>query len=204
MDDDITPLNDPERFVRLGVWFYGAMAIVAVLWRAGGYGESIWAPTLADATEAVAPWPLLHSIGAGAGIAGLALGVSWLLSEHSGWGRKVATRLAAQLPPISVADALLLAFASGLAEEMFFRGALQPRAGLVVASVLFGVLHMPSERSLWPWTGFALAMGFALGWLFEVSGSLVGPVVAHTLINGVTLPLLTRRYRSLEDEERGD
>ena len=40
-----------------------------------------------------------------------------------------------------------------------------------------------------------LVMGFVLGWLFEASGSLVGPIAAHTLINGVNLSLLASRYR---------
>ena len=37
-------------------------------------------------------------------------------------------------------------------------------------------------------------MGFALGGLFEWTGSLLAPVVAHTAINAVNLPLLVHRY----------
>lgn len=195
MNDESTPLDDPNRFVRAGILFYGAMAVVAVLWRVGAYGEPMWSPGTGLDAAAVA-WPLAHSLGAGLGIAAIVILASWLLTEHTEAGRSLAGSLAVQLPPLSVPDAVLLAFASGLAEEMFFRGALQPRAGLVAASVLFGVLHMPSSRALWPWTGFALLMGFVLGWLFEASGSLIGPIAAHTLINAVNLPLLARRYRT--------
>ena len=102
--------------------------------------------------------------------------------------------MAEPLRGLGVPDALLLAAASGLAEEMFFRGALQPRVGLVVASALFGVLHFAPRRELLPWTVFAVVMGFVLGWLFAWSGSLLAPVIAHTVINAVNLPLLVRRY----------
>ena len=205
MNDASTPLDDPSRFVRAGILFYGAMAIAAVLWRVGAYGEPMWSPG-SGCEVAVATWPLIQSLGTGLGIAAVVILVSWLLTERTEMGRKLASQLAEQLPPLSVPDAVLLACASGLAEEMFFRGALQPRTGLIAASVLFGILHMPSSRALWPWTGFALWMGFVLGWLFEVSGSLVGPIVAHTLINAVNLPLLASRYRGSGEpaEPEGD
>lgn len=194
MNDESTPVNDPSRFVRAGILFYGAMAIAAVLWRVGAYDEPMWSPG-SGSEAAVAAWPLIQSLGAGLGIAAVVIFVSWLLTERTEMGRNLASQLAEQLPALSVPDAVLLACASGLAEEMFFRGALQPRAGLIAASVLFGILHMPSSRALWPWTGFALLMGFVFGWLFEASGSLVGPIAAHTLINAVNLPLLASRHR---------
>lgn len=183
---------DPARFVRLGLIFYGALAVAAVVWRQGLAGERIFAaPGAPEALGAAA-------LGAGA-LAGAALGLgtvalSFALTEGTAFGRRLARALGAQLPALSVADALLLACASGLAEELFFRGALQPRVGLVAASLLFGALHLPTERALVAWTLFAAAMGLAFGWLFEATGTLVAPIVAHTLVNAVNLPLLVRRY----------
>ncbi|MCS5634940.1 MAG: CPBP family intramembrane metalloprotease, partial [Myxococcota bacterium] len=98
------------------------------------------------------------------------------------------------LGPIGVPNAVLLAFASGIAEEMFFRGALQPRVGLVAASVLFALLHFLPRRALWPWTVFALAAGLLFGGLFQWTGNLIAPVTAHIVVNAVNLPVLERRF----------
>ena len=87
-----------------------------------------------------------------------------------------------------------MAVASGFSEELLFRGALQPRVGLLVASVLFGAVHFVPRRQLLPWTGFAIAVGLLFGWMFETTGNLVAPVVAHCVVNGVNLPLLIRQY----------
>ena len=89
-----------------------------------------------------------------------------------------------------------LALASGVAEEAFFRGALQPHVGLVAASLIFGVVHFVPRREFLPWTVFAVAAGFLLGWLFDTTGNLVAPVVAHTTINAVNLWLLSNRHTS--------
>jgi len=87
-------------------------------------------------------------------------------------------------------DALAL---SGLDDRVVeFRGALQPWLGYVAASLLFGLAHFVPRRELWPWTGFAVLAGFGLGWLFEATGNLVAPVVAHIGVNGINLRRLTR------------
>ncbi|MGH7338501.1 MAG: lysostaphin resistance A-like protein, partial [Myxococcota bacterium] len=93
---------------------------------------------------------------------------------------------------LSLAECAALAALSGFAEEVFFRGALQPRLGWLAASVLFGLAHYPPRRTLWPWTGFALIAGGMFGALFEVTGNLAAPVTAHAVINAVNLRLLTR------------
>ena len=98
----------------------------------------------------------------------------------------MARALGESLGRISVPDALLLAVASGLGEELFFRGALQPRVGLILATVLFGAVHFVPRRELLPWTGFAMVAGLVLGVLFEWTGSVVAPVVA-SYSTGATL-----------------
>ncbi len=89
---------------------------------------------------------------------------------------------------------LLLAALSGVAEETLFRGMLQPRVGLVAASLLFGLAHFVPRRELLPWTLMSIAAGFLLGWLFDTTGNLVAPVVAHAGINAVNLRFVSQRY----------
>ena len=98
------------------------------------------------------------------------------------------------LGPLGWADCLLLAALSGIAEEAFFRGGLQPLVGLVPASLIFGLVHFVPRREFLPWTGFAVAAGFLLGGLFELTGNLVAPVLAHATINALNLRFLSQRY----------
>jgi membrane protease YdiL (CAAX protease family) len=203
MDEAPNP-DDPElsaeeagaRFVRFGLFFYGAMMAAALVWRMGLHGESILYATPEDAARGV---DLVRDTVIGT-VAGFAVVLaSSLLTRLTRWGDDLARSLAAELGFISVPDALLVAVASGMGEELFFRGALQPRVGLVVASLLFGCVHFVPRRELLPWTGFAVVAGVLFGWLFIWTGNVVAPIVAHIVVNGVNLPLLVRRYRPVRE-----
>jgi membrane protease YdiL (CAAX protease family) len=119
--------------------------------------------------------------------------VSAQLTERIPAGAKLADALGALLGRLSIPECLLLAAVSGVAEEAFFRGLLQPFLGLMAASLVFGAAHFVPRRDLAPWALFAAAAGFVLGALFELTGNLVAPVVAHATINAVDLRLLSRR-----------
>lgn len=178
-------------FVRFGLYFYGGMIAVALVWRMGLYHESILFSSAA--AESTGGHPLRDTaIGVAVGL-GVVLS-SELATRFTGWGEALARELASAIGPVSIPDALLLAMASGLGEELFFRGALQPRVGLVVASLAFAAMHFVPRREMWPWTGFALVVGLLFGAMFEWTGSIVAPVVAHTVVNGINLPWLVRRY----------
>jgi membrane protease YdiL (CAAX protease family) len=180
-------------FVRFGLYFYGAMIAVALVWRMGLYDESILFSS--PAAELAGARPLRDTaIGIGVGLAVVL--ASEVATRLTGWGDALARELAVAIGPISVPNSLLLAMASGLGEELFFRGALQPRVGLVFASLAFGAMHFVPRRELWPWTGFALVVGLLFGALFEWTGSVIAPVIAHTVVNGINLPLLVRRHGS--------
>ena len=86
---------------------------------------------------------------------------------------------------------ILLASLAGLGEEILFRGAIQPEIGLWGASVLFGILHGPS-RTLWVLAVWATLMGAALGFLYQATGNLVVPAVAHAAYDAVALVYVKR------------
>ncbi len=180
-------------FVRIGLLFYGVMLGAALIWRMGFSGESILYASPEAAQRDVG---LVSNLALGVVAGGLVVIVSNLITQYTGWGEALARSLAASLAGLSVPDALLLALASGMGEEFFFRGALQPRVGLVLASLLFGCVHFVPRRDFLPWTGFAVVAGFIFGGLFEWTGNLVAPVAAHVVVNGINLPLLLRRYGS--------
>jgi membrane protease YdiL (CAAX protease family) len=191
--------QDPGRqgFVRTALIFYGAMGCAALIWRMAASSDSIFAPGGGAADGASSVWTA-----AGAGlVVGLAsVAISELLTRGTELGERLADTLGESLAGISLGDAILLAVASGMAEEMLFRGALQPAVGLVWASLIFGACHFLPRREIAIWSLYAVAMGFAFGWLFDWTGHLLAPIVAHTVVNGINLPRLARRAPQTTDD----
>lgn len=190
----------PGRLVGLALRFYGAMAAAAVLWRSVWLGEPLLYASEAAARRGVDP---LRDVAVGLLAAGVVIGLSFELTRHTRAGRALARGLAELLGPLSAGQILLLAAVSGVAEEAFFRGALQPRVGWVPASVIFGLVHFVPRPEFRPWTVFSLGAGFLLGFLFDATGNLIAPVVAHAGVNAVNLALLVRGGPwQAEEEER--
>lgn len=111
----------------------------------------------------------------------------------------IIERLEPALGPIlgalGPAGILVIALAAGLGEEILFRGVLQPLLGIVLASVVFGALHALSLGYFL----FATVFGLYLGWLFEVTGHLAVPIVAHAAYDVFALYLLRRIYLARRD-----
>jgi membrane protease YdiL (CAAX protease family) len=85
---------------------------------------------------------------------------------------------------------LIIALASALAEEALFRGLLQPSLGLWLTAAIFGILHIgPTPRFL-PWTVMAFGAGLLFGGLFDWSGNIVAPFLAHFTVNYLNLRYL--------------
>jgi hypothetical protein len=185
------PAPNPQGFVRSALIFYGLMGCAALLWRMAVSGQSILHPSIEAATDAMS---LSGALLAGLGVGLVAVGVSELLTRWSDLGEGLADLLGEGLAGIGIGDAILLALASGIAEEMLFRGALQPAVGLFWASVIFGACHFLPRKELALWSVYAVLMGFAFGWLYEWTGHLVAPIAAHVLVNGINLPRLARRF----------
>ncbi len=109
-----------------------------------------------------------------------------------------AAPLATSLPGVLLATVFLVIF-SGITEEYIFRGLLQPimqgifgqAAGLTFTSLLFAGFYLGTGQPLYVLL-MALAGGF-FGWVSDLTGSLRGVMVAHSLmVVGVLLvwPLL--------------
>lgn len=67
--------------------------------------------------------------------------------------------------------------------------------GLVVASLLFGALHVGPDRRYLVWTLWAVGAGFLFGVLYSWTGGILAPVTAHVLHNAATLLLWKRSRR---------
>jgi membrane protease YdiL (CAAX protease family) len=181
--------------VRLAAAFYGVLFAVALVWALLA-GRSLLFADAQAAARGVAP---LRDLAAGVATGLAAIALSAELTRRTAWGDRLARALAGVLGRLRVSECVALALLSGVAEEAFFRGALQPQVGLLAASLLFALAHFAPGRDLWPWTLCSLAAGLALGGLFAWTGNLVAPVVAHALINAVNLRVLSVRYAPAGD-----
>ncbi|HEX5067661.1 MAG TPA: CPBP family glutamic-type intramembrane protease [Myxococcota bacterium] len=180
---------DPPRLVRTATLFYGLLLVGALLW-AWLDERSVWFAS-PEAAERGVHWPRDVALGLVTGAA-LVL-ASRALTAASAAGRALAEQLARLLGPLGWGASLALAALSGVAEEAFFRGALQPQLGLVGASLCFAAAHFVPRRAFLPWPVFAFAAGLAFGALFAWTGNLVAAVVAHAGVNALNLRWLGSR-----------
>ncbi len=135
---------------------------------------------------------LLHGFGAGC----ILVVLTWLTGSRVRALRVLEAEFRATLGDISSLQILGLALLSGVAEELLFRGTLQPWLGITWASIIFGLLHFVPNLVFLPWTIFALITGFIFGWLYEACGTLVAPVTAHITVNWLNLWLIVRGRRA--------
>ncbi len=123
------------------------------------------------------------SVLGGVGLGVMVVGLTQLLVRRAAWARDLHLEFRNLLGPLDAHTIAVLALCSGVAEEMFFRGAMLPALGLVLSSVIFGAVHVGPKRLFLPWTLWAFAMGLVFGVLFAATGVLWGPIIAHILIN---------------------
>lgn len=177
-------------FVRLAALFYGALAVAAALWN-GLRGRRF---AVADSI----PGSLLLGLLAAAVTVALGLAVYGLVPAM----RRIAGELAPLLVDrMSRADLVLISVFSGVGEELFFRGAVQPEFGLTVAALVFGLVHVGPDRRYLVWTMWAVVAGFLFGYLYRFSGGLLAPVVAHTLHNAVMFLIWKHSRKGNPDDE---
>lgn len=123
----------------------------------------------------------------GVALAGIAIGSARFVVPRFTWARALQAELAPVVRGTSDRDILIAALASGVAEELLFRGLLLQLVGIVLSSLFFGAVHQVRGPARWAWIVWATLMGALLGAIFVATGSLLGPVVAHVLTNAVNL-----------------
>lgn len=170
------------------LFLYAAMALAAILLQVA-FGRDVGELFSRGHARAHAP-ELDIALGAALGLATVI--ASRVSSARYGWAQAIDGEFREVLSPVATRHVLAIAAFSSFAEELFFRGFLQAWLGLVVTSVLFGLVHLPHRREMLPWTVAAVVMGFAFGWLQDARGSIVAPVVAHFTINYFNLHYLLR------------
>lgn len=128
---------------------------------------------------------------------GLAFGLAMVflsrLAVHSmEWARVLHREFHAVVHELSSKEIFLLAAASSVSEELFFRGAMLPAIGLWGSSALFALMHLRAQRRFLPWTVMSFIMGLAMGLMHMKLGNLGAPIVAHFTINLLNLNYIAK------------
>jgi membrane protease YdiL (CAAX protease family) len=113
---------------------------------------------------------------------------NWLVTGVRSVYRQTIVPLFGELRPIGV---VLIGAAAGVGEEWLFRGVVQPLAGVVATSILFGIAHI-GGRHMIAFGVWAMAMGLVMGGLTIWTGGLIAPIVAHGVYDMLALEYIRR------------
>ncbi len=157
----------------------GALLGVAVLWK--WFADIPWRTALTPT--------LTHCI------LGIAAGFFLLLvnytaieygSRHSSFLQTIKRLIEEDVSPlfhnVDFATVLVIAIASGVAEELFFRGVLQAQIGIWFSSLVFGLVHIWKKTAVL-YGIYAALIGLLFGGMYALSGSLWVPALAHVVNN---------------------
>jgi membrane protease YdiL (CAAX protease family) len=133
---------------------------------------------------------VLSSLGLGLCIGAITIAATRVMVQRAAWAQALHVSLRPAVHRASDWMLLSIAAASATGEELLFRGLLVPLLGVVGSSVLFGALHQIRGAARWWWMAWATVMGLLFALVFRATGSLVGPIVAHALINAGNLRYL--------------
>ncbi len=139
-------------------------------------------------THGMASW--LLSLGIGLLLGSTTIAATPAMVRRWRWARALHLALRPAVYRAGDAAILAVAVASATGEELLFRGLLVPLVGVVASSIAFGVLHQIRGRARWGWMAWATLMGMLFGGAFALTGSLVGPLLAHAAINHSNLRFL--------------
>lgn len=182
-----SPKPSPAR-AQVVASFYLALALVGFLWHAiGQENNDFWRAPGVSHAELL--WTPLLGVGLGL----VVVATFRVLERRWSWLPVLHREFREILGRPSWGELLLLAAASSIGEEIFFRGAMLDAWGPWLSSLVFALLHVPPRRELWPWTVSAGLLGLCLAGLTLWTGNLGAAVAAHFVINMINLAYITRR-----------
>jgi membrane protease YdiL (CAAX protease family) len=148
------------------------------------------------------PYGVLTQALAGVAVGATLAGAQLLLLRL--WGRwREYTRDAVQSLRLTTAQIVSIAFMVAVAEELFFRAAVQPLLGIWLASAFFALVHMRPDREAWARERVAFGLvtllllfgvSAALGFVYARVG-LVSAMACHLVYDVIVL----RGYQRLHE-----
>lgn len=179
----------PESLVKKSTIVYGVMAAAGIFSMAF-FHDSLKAAFLWPS----APMEMGRIALSGLIAAGVLLVLSYFFEDWFESFRELKSIIMQVLGKVSVPMAIYLSLVTSIGEELMFRGAIQPFAGIFLTSVLFGMLHMGHKGLISAWSIWAFIAGYLLGWMYEETTSMWPPIIAHFGVNMVSILNLRRAY----------
>ena len=182
--------------------FYGALTVAAVVWAALRGHPNLLVYAGRPSHRLV---HFVSSLAIGTALGLLVVLLTRVLQERYAWARILHNEFRHLLGPLDGREILLLAAASAIGEEAFFRGALLSHlavafpgaAGALFAvlgsSLLFALLHIGPDTRFLPWTLQSFGVAVLLGAVYVGAGDLLGPIAIHFTINLLNLQDIVRR-----------
>lgn len=180
----------------LGTGFWMVLLALAIRNFAGLANVSAVLGTDPEVVKQLLGWP--PALFGGPADAALALGAAGAVTGArvglmAAWPqlREATDRSNTQvLAPLGPAEVLLVALASGVPEELLFRGALIPATfpdwrGALLSAAIFGLLHNSGGRNP-AFAAWAGAVGGLYGAVYLLSGNVWVPAAAHVAANAAS------------------
>lgn len=179
-----------REFDRLAGGAYALLVVLAFGWCAVDGRRLPFGPNFPPSGSELQRWLFVGLL-----LGGAIVIATHLLGEQFDFGNEFETMVQSMLGEVSWGRAFYLAALSSVGEELFFRGAVQPTFGLIPTTILFALAHFPARKEMASWTIFAGVVGLAIGYIFERSGLIVAPIVAHFVVNFINLRLIGQRRK---------
>lgn len=168
---------------------YALLATLSLGLAVGIRGAAPW--SLPEAWLPVVGWvAVAASAGLGLGLTLAVVVATRITVRRFPWAQRLHLDLRPIARDLATGPIVLIAFFSSLGEELLFRGLLQPWLGLLPTAVVFGLCHQVPGPARWVWVCWATFVGLAFGAIFAATGSLVGALLAHAVINALNLAYL--------------
>lgn len=185
--DLLSARHEPPSRAGLILTLYGGLSLAAVLVSAGRGDVDLYRVEGTSTPLRLVLSPLLGMV------LGLAIVLlSRLAVTRFAWARQLHGDFRDLLGALARKEILVLAAASAIGEELFFRGALQPWIGLWPQALVFALLHVAPGVRFLPWTASALVIGILFGYIVSATGDLGAPIVAHFTVNYLNLTHIAR------------
>lgn len=178
--------------VGLGLLMIGIALIVTGLVR-GEPTFSVWYPSQ-DLDY------LMQEIALGIVSGTVFAGVIWQFGDYLPAMQRIRALLTNTLDfrQMTLPQAIALGLVAGFPEEILFRGSIQPIVGLLIAALIFGILHFITA---W-YMVYALVAGLLLGLLFEWRGDLWASTAAHACYDTLIFLLMADWVRHQDLDSR--
>ena len=180
-----SPPGDFEVMALQGLWFEGCLALISLagasLLPGSAYARLGLGPGRLDATKVAVL--VIGTLAASSSLDGLLELTQWKAGSALGEFEEMLTGIRGRSLLLGIATFGLM---PGIAEELLCRGLMQrslvarlgPAAGIAIASLIFGALHLDPIHAL-----FAAPLGLYLGLVCWLTGGIRASIVCHIANN---------------------